>query len=49
VQENPEIAMESIVHITQQMNATKRTELSRILDSLDAKTNLEGANEDSSN
>lgn len=42
VQENPEIAMDSIVHITQQMNSSKRAELSRILQNLDAKTEDSG-------
>lgn len=35
VQENPELAMDSIVHITQQMNQARRAELSRILATLE--------------
>ncbi|XP_031574256.1 acetyl-CoA carboxylase-like [Actinia tenebrosa] len=44
VQENPDIAMDSIVHITQQMNSTNRNEFFRILSNLDAKASLEGNN-----
>lgn len=47
VQENPDIAMDSIVHITQQMNSSKRAELSRILQSIDART--AGANDPNEN
>ncbi|XP_074643040.1 acetyl-CoA carboxylase-like isoform X2 [Tubulanus polymorphus] len=35
IQKNPEVAMDSIVHITQHMTATQRAEVSRILSSLD--------------
>jgi hypothetical protein len=31
IQDNPEVAMDSIVHITQHMNTAQRAEVSRIL------------------
>ncbi|XP_015754053.1 PREDICTED: acetyl-CoA carboxylase 1-like [Acropora digitifera] len=36
VQENPEVAMDSIVHITQQMTASKRAQVSKILAAMDS-------------
>ncbi|XP_048578343.1 acetyl-CoA carboxylase-like isoform X1 [Nematostella vectensis] len=48
VQENPEIAMDSIVHITQQMSSSKRAELSRILTTLDARAAVETSNGENS-
>ena len=36
LQENPEVAMDSIVHITQHMTQSQRSEVTRILASMDA-------------
>ena len=36
VQANPEVAMDSIIHITQHMTPNQRVELARVLASLDA-------------
>lgn len=36
VQENGDVAMDSIIHITQQMSQTKRAEVARILEAFDA-------------
>lgn len=35
IQDNPEVAMDSIIHITQHMNQSQRAEISRVLASLD--------------
>jgi len=36
LQDYPEVAMDSIVHITQHMSASQRSEVSRILASMDS-------------
>lgn len=38
VQENPEVAMDSIVHMTQHISPTQRAEIVRILSSMDSPT-----------
>ncbi|XP_020604828.1 acetyl-CoA carboxylase-like isoform X1 [Orbicella faveolata] len=47
VQENPEVAMDSIVHITQQMTTAKRAQVSKILAAMDSGNNVENSNGDS--
>ncbi|XP_073241070.1 acetyl-CoA carboxylase-like isoform X1 [Porites lutea] len=47
VQENPEVAMDSIVHITQQMTAAKRAQVSKILAAMDSGNAVENSNGDS--
>ena len=47
VQENPEVAMDSIVHITQQMTAAKRAQVFKILAAMDSGSNVENSNGDS--
>jgi len=49
VQENPEVAMDSIVHITQQMTAAKRAQVSKILAAMDSGSAVENSNGDSAN
>ncbi|XP_029189065.2 LOW QUALITY PROTEIN: acetyl-CoA carboxylase-like [Acropora millepora] len=49
VQENPEVAMDSIVHITQQMTASKRAQVSKILAAMDSGASVENSNGDSGN
>jgi hypothetical protein len=36
VQENADVAMDSIIHITQQMSQAKRAEVARILEAFDS-------------
>lgn len=38
VQANPEVAMDSIVHMTQHISATQRTEVVRILSTMETST-----------
>ena len=47
MQENPEVAMDSIVHITQQMTAAKRAQVFKILAAMDSGSNVENSNGDS--
>ena len=49
MQENPEVAMDSIVHITQQMTASKRAQVSKILAAMDSGASVENSNGDSGN
>lgn len=49
VQENPEVAMDSIVHITQQMTTSKRAQVSKILAAMDSGASVENSNGDSGN
>lgn len=47
VQENPEVAMDSIVHITQQMTAAKRAQVSKILAAMDSGSTVDNSNGES--
>lgn len=49
VQENPEVAMDSIVHITQQMTTAKRAQVSKILAAMDSGATVDNSNGDSGN
>lgn len=47
MQENPEVAMDSIVHITQQMTTAKRAQVTKILAAMDSGNTVENSNGDS--
>ena len=48
VEKNPDIAMDAIVHITQQITSAKRNELSRVLSALNAQCDDSNENKEES-